>query len=78
MIAIEYLSIAIAILLLASVITSKAAIPLGVPSLLLFLMIGIVTGSEGIGAIEYNNPELTRTIGDMALTIILFSRRTRY
>ncbi|EKD10195.1 MULTISPECIES: potassium/proton antiporter [Limnospira] len=73
MIAIEYLSIAIAILLLASVIASKAAIHLGVPSLLLFLMIGIVTGSEGIGAIEYNNPELTRTIGDMALTIILFS-----
>ncbi|GCE95046.1 Na+/H+ antiporter [Arthrospira platensis NIES-46] len=73
MIAIEYLSIAIAILLLASVIASKAASRLGVPSLLLFLMIGILAGSEGLGGIKYNNPELTRAVGDMALIIILFS-----
>lgn len=73
MIAIEHISIAIAILLLASVIASKAAMRLGVPSLLLFLFIGILAGSEGLGGIEYNNPELTRAIGDMALIIILFS-----
>lgn len=52
MIAIPYLSIAIAILLLASVIVSKAASRLGVPSWLLFLMIRILAGCQGLDGLS--------------------------
>ena len=43
-----------------------------VPSLLLFLGLGILAGSEGIGEIEFNNAELARTLGTIALVLILF------
>lgn len=73
MIAIAELSIIIALLLLASILASKAASRFGVPSLLLFLLIGMLAGSEGLGGIQYDNPELTKAIGDLALIVILFA-----
>src|SRR6476619_6793272 len=41
-----------------------------VPSLLLFL--GLLAGSEGIGGIDFSNAELARTLGTIALVLILF------
>ena len=43
-----------------------------VPGLLLFLALGMVAGSEGIGGIEFSNMELARTLGTIALILILF------
>jgi cell volume regulation protein A len=43
-----------------------------VPALLLFLGLGILAGSEGVGGIEFNNAELARTLGTIALVLILF------
>src|SRR5215213_6678169 len=43
-----------------------------VPSLLLFLGLGILAGSEGIGGIDFSNAELARTLGTIALVLILF------
>lgn len=43
-----------------------------VPSLLLFLGLGMLAGSEGIGGIEFGNAELARTLGTIALVLILF------
>lgn len=62
-----------ACLLILSIITSKVAVRLGVPALLLFLAIGMGIGSEGVGGIYFDNPQLTQHIGIIALTFILFS-----
>ena len=43
-----------------------------VPGLLLFLGLGMLAGSEGIGGIEFDDAELARTLGTIALVLILF------
>ncbi|MGD1714926.1 potassium/proton antiporter [Dapis sp. BLCC M172] len=73
MIPVEQLFIGAGVLLLAGIIASKAANKLGVPALLLFLLVGMLAGSEGIGGIEFDNPMQAKLIGDLALTLILFA-----
>lgn len=60
------------ILLFISIVISKAGFKLGLPSLLLFLFVGMLFGSDGVG-IQFNNPAATQFIGVMALSVILFS-----
>jgi cell volume regulation protein A len=43
-----------------------------VPGLLLFLALGMFVGSEGLGGVEYDDVELTQTLGTIALVLILF------
>ncbi len=43
----------------------------GLPSLLLYLGIGIAMGQDGIGNVTFNNAELTQVIGYAALVVIL-------
>jgi potassium/hydrogen antiporter len=43
-----------------------------VPGLLLFLGLGMLAGSEGVGGIHFDNTELARTLGTIALVLILF------
>jgi cell volume regulation protein A len=43
----------------------------GLPSLLLYLGIGIAMGQDGIGNLTFNNAELTQVIGYAALVVIL-------
>jgi cell volume regulation protein A len=43
-----------------------------VPGLLLFLALGMVAGSEGIGGIHFDDAELARTLGTIALVLIIF------
>ncbi|MEB3120282.1 MAG: potassium/proton antiporter [Snowella sp.] len=69
----EQIFIIIAVLLLASVFASKASARFGVPALLLFLIVGMVAGSDGIGQIQFHDPVIAKFIGDFALTIILFT-----
>lgn len=45
----------------------------GVPVLLLFLAVGMLGGSDGIGGIYFDDPQLTKFIGAIALCFILFS-----
>jgi potassium/hydrogen antiporter len=61
-----------AVLLLAGVMLSKTSARFGVPSLLLFLFLGMVAGSEGIGGIEFDDVEMARNFGVVALAFILF------
>ena len=61
-----------AILLLVSIVASKASSRFGVPSLLLFLVVGMLFGSDGLG-IPFNNARVAQAIGTVALCIILFS-----
>jgi cell volume regulation protein A len=63
----------VAALLSASIFASKLAVRFGIPALLLFILIGMGIGSEGFGGIEFDNPQLTQTVGVVALVFILFS-----
>jgi cell volume regulation protein A len=45
---------------------------LGVPALLLFLLVGMAAGSEGIGGIPFEDYELSFRLGCVALALILF------
>ncbi len=65
--------IAAGVLLFAGVLASKVAAKFGIPALFLFLVLGMVAGSDGLGMIDFDNPTLTRNIGDFALVIILFA-----
>ncbi|MES2430812.1 MAG: potassium/proton antiporter [Bacteroidota bacterium] len=61
------------LLLLMSVIAGKTTNRLGVPTLILFLIIGVLAGSEGIGGIHFDNAGMAQFIGITALNFILFS-----
>lgn len=61
------------VLLLISVIAGKTTSRLGVPTLIFFLIVGVLAGSEGIGGIHFDNAALTQFIGITALNFILFS-----
>jgi potassium/hydrogen antiporter len=73
MIPIEHLLVAAALFLTLSIVASKIAVKSGVPALLLFLIVGMAAGSEGIGGIYFDDPWLTQFIGVIALVFILFS-----
>ena len=61
------------ILLFISIIVGKTSYKFGVPTLLLFLAIGMLAGSDGIGGIRFDNPKSAQLIGVVALNFILFS-----
>ncbi|MBL8820055.1 MAG: potassium/proton antiporter [Planctomyces sp.] len=60
------------ILLLLGIASSKISARLGVPVLVLFLMLGMLAGSEGIGGLPFENYQLAHAIGTLALAMILF------
>jgi cell volume regulation protein A len=59
-------------LLAAGILGALLADRIRIPGLLLFLGLGMLAGSEGIGGIEFDNVELARTLGTIALVLILF------
>ncbi|HRX32272.1 MAG: potassium/proton antiporter [Bacteroidales bacterium] len=61
------------ILLFISLLAGKTSFKFGVPVLLLFLSIGMLAGSDGIGGIYFDNPKTAQFIGIVALNFILFS-----
>jgi cell volume regulation protein A len=73
MIAIEYSMLVVSVLLLLGVLASRAADRVGVPALLLFLVIGMIVGSDGPIGIEFDDAPLAAAVGTVALTLILFS-----
>ncbi len=61
------------ILLFISIVVGKTSYKFGVPTLLLFLAIGMLAGSDGIGGIHFDNPKVAQFIGVVSLNFILFS-----
>jgi potassium/hydrogen antiporter len=61
------------ILLFVSIIAGKTSYRFGFPTLVLFLLIGMLAGSEGVGGIYFDDPKLTQYIGVICLCFILFS-----
>lgn len=60
------------ILLFVSIVVGKTGYKFGVPTLLLFLLVGMLFGSDGLG-IQFHSAEEAQFIGMLALSIILFS-----
>ncbi len=60
------------VLLLLGIASSKFSARLGVPVLVLFLSLGMVAGSEGLGRIPFENYGLANSVGSVALALILF------
>ncbi|HEX7903715.1 MAG TPA: potassium/proton antiporter [Chitinophagaceae bacterium] len=61
------------LLLIASIIANKTSHKTGIPTLLLFMLIGMLAGSEGIGKINFDDPHTAQVLGVVALNFILFS-----
>jgi cell volume regulation protein A len=61
------------LLLFLSIIASKTSFKLGIPTLILFLVVGMLAGSDGPGGIQFNDPHIAQLLGIVALTFILFS-----
>jgi potassium/hydrogen antiporter len=61
-----------AVLLLLGIASSKFSARIGLPVLVLFLGVGMLAGSEGLGGIEFENYALAHGVGTAALAIILF------
>jgi potassium/hydrogen antiporter len=61
------------LLLFVSIIAGKTSYKFGVPTLILFLAIGMLAGSDGLGGIQFDNPQIAQFIGIVSLNFILFS-----
>ena len=59
-------------LLFVSILASKISTKVGVPTLLIFLAIGMLAGSDGIGGINFDNPHTAKVLGAITITLILF------
>ncbi|MDD4217830.1 MAG: potassium/proton antiporter [Bacteroidales bacterium] len=68
----EIILLVVSLLFFLSILAGKASSKFGVPALLLFLSVGMLFGSDGLG-IQFENIQLAETVGTIALCIILFS-----
>ncbi|MFE5890441.1 potassium/proton antiporter [Streptomyces sp. NPDC056468] len=59
------------LVLLLAVAAVRISSRSGLPSLLVYLGIGVLMGQDGIGGISFNDAELTQVIGYAALVVIL-------
>lgn len=66
-----YMALLIAgLVLLASIVATRAAARVGLPSLLLFLAVGVAIGNDGLG-LDFSDVQLASDLGTTALAIIL-------
>jgi len=61
------------LLLFLSIISSKTSFKLGIPTLILFLVVGMLAGSDGPGGIFFDDYQIAQLLGVVALNFILFS-----
>ena len=60
------------LLFFVSIIATLISARLGAPMLLIFLVIGMLAGEDGLAGIQFDNPQTAFLIGSIALVIILF------
>src|SRR5213083_1371415 len=83
MAALDAISIGIlfgALLVLAGIMSSLVAMRFGAPLLLVFLIVGMLAGEEGLGGLKFDDVRTTYVVGSIALALILFDGglRTRF
>src|SRR5580692_2877712 len=69
-----------AVLVLAGILSSLVALRFGAPLLLVFLIVGMLAGEEGLGGIRFDDVRTAYLVGSIALALILFDGglRTRF
>ncbi|QJR81096.1 potassium/proton antiporter [Alteromonas pelagimontana] len=72
MFAIDYEILIAAFLLFAGILSSKLSPRLGLPVLVLFLIVGMLAGEDGIGGLAFDDAETAHALGTLALVMILF------
>ncbi|WP_202077384.1 potassium/proton antiporter [Caldalkalibacillus salinus] len=68
----DYFIFLTAILLLAGVMATKFSARVGVPTLVVFIAVGMIFGSEGMGLIDFSSAGFAQLLGILALIVILF------
>ncbi len=61
------------LLLFISILAGKTSYKFGVPTLIFFLIVGMLAGSEGLGGIYFDDPKMAQFVGVVSLNFILFS-----
>jgi len=69
-VALEIIFLGISLLFLISIIANKFSERLGVPALLIFLIVGMLAGSEGPGGIPFDDPVVAAGQGTVALEML--------
>ncbi len=69
----EYILLVLSVLILISITLTKFSENLGLPALILFLVVGMLAGSDGPGKIHFDNVYIAQYVGLVALIFILFS-----
>lgn len=72
MFVVDKLILLAAVLILLGIFSSKISARLGLPMLVLFLLVGMLAGEDGIGRIGFDNPQAAHALGTLALALILF------
>ncbi len=68
----NFIMIICAIVLLTCVTTGKLLYKFGVPLLIVFIILGMLMGSDGIGGIYFSDYEFAKNVCSFALVIIMF------
>lgn len=69
---VNHILILLSFLLLASVLLSKISAKTGIPTSIVFLGIGMLAGSDGIGGFGFENYFIAQTFGNITIALILF------
>lgn len=68
----DNLLLLLSIVIITALFVSQAGYKFGVPSLLLFLAVGMAFGQDGVG-IHFDNFDIAQSVGNIALTVILLT-----
>lgn len=60
------------VIIIACILANKLSSKIGMPVLLLFILLGILSGSDGILKISFDNYEMTGQLSSVALIFIMF------
>lgn len=61
------------ILLIACIVSSKVSDRFGIPSLVVFLAVGMLAGSDGLLGLSFDNRQIAQDVGTIALIFILYA-----
>jgi len=69
----EWIALLVSLFLLAGILASRVSARFGIPALLLFLLLGMLAGSDGPGGIYFDDASAAQAVGMVGLALILFS-----
>lgn len=72
MFAVDRLLLVAAVLVIFGILSSKFSARVGLPVLVLFIGVGMIAGSEGLGGIAFEDYTIAHGVATLALAVILF------